>query len=349
MRIKLFIKILICALGTLIIGEGVFFFLAFNQYNAIRANPVSVLAQAKHLESENTEVFPSAGETVSTGSETALKKVTIDGKEYQQNPNVINILICGVDYMSSRANRNLGERSDTIMICAIDANQNKVTLISIHRDTRALVTKVDMETGRIINNEYNKINTAFAYGGGTSRYSYQNTVNCVEKLLNMNGQFDMSINYYVGLNIDGITHIADALGGVTLTLEDDFPGIGNKGNTVTLKGQKAIDFVRERHAFASSDLARIQHQQQFMIALAKKIQKMGAAQSVLKLFDKVTNYVDTNLNTDQMVALAMILDKVKIDLIEHATLPGQWKSPFIWPDENGMNDLIIKTYFTPVP
>ena len=260
---------------------------------------------------------------------------------------MVNILFCGIDYMSSRASRNLGERSDMIMVCAIDVPNKKATLISIPRDTRSLVNKIDINTGKTISQDYNKINTAFPYGGGSDHYAYQNTINCVQTLLNNDNQFDITINYHVGLEIDGIPNIADAVEGVSLKLEEDFPGIGNKGATVYLKGQKAIDYVRERHAFSSSDIARMGHQQQFMMALAKKIQKLGAADSILKLYNEVTKYVQTDLNTDEMVALALVLDKIDINSIEHFTVPGKWDSPFIWPDADGIKDIVLKTYYQP--
>lgn len=340
MKRVLVIKILIVSL-CILLASGVFLvILAFNQYNAIKIDPAKILSQNKQP-SMQTQSLNSAEPSQTL----KLKKININGKEYTEKPDMVNILFCGVDYMSSRADRNLGERSDMIMVCAVDIPNKKVTLISIPRDTRALVDKIDIKTGKATDKEYNKINAAFAFGGGTDRYSYQNTINCVKSLLNVDSQFNITINYYTGLNIDGIPHLANTLGGVSVKLQEDFPGIGNKGATVNLKGQKAIDFVRERHAFSNSDLARTQHQQQFMISMAKKIQNMGAADSILKLYDQVTKYIDTNMNTDEMLALALVLDKVNIDSVEHITVPGKWESPFIWPDTAEMTQTILNTYY----
>lgn len=339
----LIIKILIASLCVLFVCSVFLVILAFNQYNTIKSDPAKILSQNKRQTVQNTLSPPSAADKPPLSQ--VYKHISVNGKDYTEKKDMVNILFCGVDYMSSRADWNLGERSDMIMLCAVDIPGKKATLISIPRDTRALVHKIDANTGKATDQEYNKINAAFALGGGTDHYGYQNVMNCVKSLFDTDSQFDMAIHYYTGLNIDGVPHIADAVGGVSVKLAENFPGIGNKGATVNLKGQKAVDFVRERHAFSSSDIARMGHQQEFMISLAKKIQKMGASSSIIQLYDQVTKYVDTNLNTDQMVALALVLDKINIDSIEHTTIPGKWDSPFIWPDTAAITELVLSTYY----
>jgi len=351
MRRRSTIKVLFFALALLLAGAATLIIIAINQYNNIKSDPMKIFQQANSQATAEPQPTPSNSQQTNSSpvitQQQELKRITVDSMEYIEKPQMLSILFCGGDYMASRAGRVAGERSDMIMVCAINGSEKKATLISIPRDTRALVAKVDQNSGKVMEEQYDKINSAFAYGGGPDRYSYQNTMRCVETFLNTEGTFGISIRHYTGLNVDGIPHIADALGGVTLKLTEDFPGIGQKGETVTLKGQKAIDFVRERHAFASSDLARTQHQQAFMIALAKKVQKMGAAESIIRLYNEVTKYVNTNLITDEMVALSIILDKIDVDSIEHFTIPGEWREPFIWPDVDKMKEIMLKTYYNP--
>lgn len=50
------------------------------------------------------------------------------------------------------------------------------------------------------------------------------------------------IDYYVTMDLDGISTFNDALGGVTVTLEDDFSQIDPemvKGTTICLQGKQA--------------------------------------------------------------------------------------------------------------
>ena len=51
----------------------------------------------------------------------------------------------------------------------------------------------------------------------TEEASCENTLNAVENLLE-----GADIEYYVAMNMDAIGILNDALGGVTVTLEDDF-------------------------------------------------------------------------------------------------------------------------------
>lgn len=58
-----------------------------------------------------------------------------------------------------------------------------------------------------------------------------------------------SIDFYVAMNMDGISELNDLAGGVTVTLEDDFSSIDpamTKGTTLTLHGNQAETFVRSR-------------------------------------------------------------------------------------------------------
>ena len=58
-----------------------------------------------------------------------------------------------------------------------------------------------------------------------------------------------SIDFYVAMNMDGISELNDLAGGVTVTLEDDFSSIDpamTRGTTLTLHGEQAETFVRSR-------------------------------------------------------------------------------------------------------
>lgn len=52
-----------------------------------------------------------------------------------------------------------------------------------------------------------------------------------------------SVDFYVAMNMDGISELNDLAGGVTVTLEDDFSSIDpamTKGTTLTLPGGKTL-------------------------------------------------------------------------------------------------------------
>lgn len=81
--------------------------------------------------------------------------------------------------------------------------------------------------------------------------------------------------------------------------------------------------VRMRHAYAGGDFVRAKHQQQFMIAIAKKIKDLGAVSAVTSMFPKLIEFAETNITLDQALALAQILNDIEIDDIQYQTLEGK--------------------------
>ena len=73
------------------------------------------------------------------------------------NPNVINLLLLGVDSTEAREASSMGYRSDAIMVVSMDLVTKHVKVISIPRDS---YTKIPG------NNKKDKINHAMAFGRG---------------------------------------------------------------------------------------------------------------------------------------------------------------------------------------
>ena len=73
---------------------------------------------------------------------------------------------------------------------------------------------------------------------------------------------------YMALDMSGITALNDALGGVTVTLEEDFSSLDPqmvKGATITLRGKQAETFVRGRTGVGDgTNAARMRRQKAFM-------------------------------------------------------------------------------------
>ena len=117
---------------------------------------------------------------------------------------------------------------------------------------------------------------------------------------------------------------------------------------MTLKYQNALAFLTNRKD-TDGDTHRAARQQQFMIALAKKIKGMGPADMILSLYDELQKYVWTNLNTDQMIDFAKILTKVDIDSIDMHMITGvgeTTESYHILHDEEATLQLLLDVYYT---
>jgi LCP family protein required for cell wall assembly len=307
-NIKISVKIACTILGVLIIASAVLYFFAFTRYQEIKTDPIAV--------------FNSDSSAAQTDESASNGMINVDGKQYKEKSGLLSLLFLGIDTTAQRIAHNKGYRSDMIMICALDIIKNEATLISIPRDTYAEVCKVDENTGKVTQKVMNKINAAFAFGHGKKKYSYANAIRAVEHLMNAGNGFNLDIRYYAGIDIDGIPRLATALGGVTVKLEEDFYNIGKAGQNIVLKGQKAVDFVTDRKN-SGGDIQRIHRQQLFMLAIANRMQKIGATQSAPRLFEKISGFASTNLSVDEAVGLSIILDKMNIGSIRQVTIGGE--------------------------
>lgn len=282
---------------------------------------VYTVMQIKHLMENPEQAF--------IASPVHENDVVISGdKIFSRNSDIVNILLIGRDSDSVREERHAGERGDMLMLCSINIKTAVVTMLSIPRDTYVeKVYKLDSD-GEVISASENKINAAYSWGGGTSGHGAENQMRVVSEFLSCGGQLNVPIDYYFSIDMDGIIELCDALGGVEVTLEEDCYGlqgewmIGKKGETVTLSGRDANAFVRERHSYRAGDAMRVKHQQQFMMAVAKKIKNMGAVSAAPALYDKFMKFADTNLSLDQAVALAGLLNKMDLSTISFNSLDG---------------------------
>lgn len=253
--------------------------------------------------------------------QTSLKN-TAPIEEKEQKKEIINVLLLGLDSNESRERRNKGYRSDAIIVCSINTGTNTITMLSIPRDTKADMNKLDETTGEVLRTVTNKINAAFALGGGPEHFGAKNSMDAVASLLSCDGIYEVPINYYVSIDMDGFGKMADAVDGVQVTLDMDLPEIGSQGETVMLKGSKALKYVRERHN-VGNDYARAKRQQLFMVGFAKKVKEMGAASTAASLYDEFMQYGKTNMSLEQIIALASMLENVDLTDINYETVQGQ--------------------------
>ena len=267
---------LLAILGVLIAGAVVCVFVILgmvksNDYSALFFDP-----------DDTTSVSAETPDELQNDAPNVTTQIEYNGQTYTKNENVVNILFLGIDTNEERSEQMMGYRSDMVMVCAVDVEAKTATLISIPRDTYTTVYKRDKSTGAITEVLQQKINAAYAYGGGASHYSYQNACDCTELFLQRENELetpldftlDIPINFYAGVDMDGISKVATAVGGVEVTLDYAIPGVGSKGETVLLEGANAEEYIRNRHD-TGGDLNRAERQRIFMLSLAKKNQKYG--------------------------------------------------------------------------
>ena len=83
----------------------------------------------------------SAFKKPSTGSTITVKDS--QNIEHTQTQGVVNILLLGIDSNAAREAAHKGYRSDTMILCSFDFTNNRLNMISVPRDTRTKVNKLD--------------------------------------------------------------------------------------------------------------------------------------------------------------------------------------------------------------
>lgn len=227
--------------------------------------------------------------------------------------------------------------SDTNILMAVDTVNGYVYGASIPRDSKAIIGG----KARKINYAYNK--------GGT-------------KLLadTISEQLGIPVDYTVSVDLKGFTALVDAIGGVdfevpiNMDYDDPIQGLSIhfKKGMQHLSGADALRVVRFRHnndgtGYGSEDLGRMQTQQKFLKAVAKKMFSFENLISNPRKYAEIFGqYVDTDLSVTDLAWFGMQVLGMGVDKIDFSTLPNEWKSPYIYldPDETLA---LVNTYLNP--
>ena len=227
--------------------------------------------------------------------------------------------------------------SDTNILMAVDTVNGYVYGASIPRDSKAIIGG----KARKINYAYNK--------GGTELLA--STVS---------EQLGIPVDYTVCVNLQGFTALVDAIGGVdfevpiNMDYDDPIQGLSIhfKKGMQHLSGADALRVVRFRHnndgtGYGSEDLGRMQTQQKFLKAVAKKMLSFENLISNPRKYAEIFGqYVDTDLSVTDLAWFGMQVLGMGVDKIDFSTLPNEWKYPYIYLDPSETLTL-VNTYLNP--
>lgn len=229
--------------------------------------------------------------------------ITYNGVVYTVKQQVEAYLLMGIDVtgpvVSTPGNYN-GGQADAQFLLVLDNEAQTWQMLRLNRDSMVDVPVLDLR-GKVIGYERQQLALAHAYGDGTNN-SCQNTVDAVSALLG--GQ---SIDGYAALNMDGIAIFNDAIGGVTVTITSDFTAVDPtlvEGETITLKGQQAMEFVRTRKDVDDqTNLARMERQRIYLEAMKPQLMALSDKE-VLQAMEAVNDYLVSNIDSQTVLDLA---------------------------------------------
>lgn len=293
-------------------------------------------------------------ETAAGDTEEELPEGTVyyNGKPYAPNQALTTVLIMGIDdfeVTETGASRN-NSQADFLLLAVFNKENETCTLLQIDRDTMTDVPVLGA-LGDMAGVREEQIALAHTYGKGRED-SCENTVSAVSGLL-----YGIDIENYISLTMGGISVLNDLVGGVTVTVEDDFTGVDDtlvKGEEVTLLGDHAMTFVRARMDMADdpTNIARMGRQRTYMAALTERLRAAVRkdASFVITTAAELSDYLQSDCDIYELSDYGQQL--TDYTLTEIITPEGESKmgEKFMefYPDENALQKLVIDLFYLPV-
>lgn len=222
--------------------------------------------------------------------------VTYDGIDYRQRKNLTSILLMGIDHDSGET----GGQADFLQLIVIDDTAGTVKRLPIDRDTMTPITVLGV-LGNRSGVRTAQVSLSHGFGDGKEQ-SCELTTEAVSNLL-----LGMPVDFYLAMNLDGIAALNDMVGGVTVTLADDFstqdPTM-TQGATLTLHGDQAEIYVRSRRDVGvGTNEARMARQEQFVTKLFAQLDaQMRSDQNFSgTMFDTLSPYLTTSIGRGRLI------------------------------------------------
>lgn len=210
------------------------------------------------------------------------------------------VYISGIDTRENKLLRN--SRSDVNLLATVNPESHEILLVSIPRDYYVeTVCEPDMGC---MNGAMDKLTHTGLHGPETTEMT-------LEKL------FDTSINYNVRVNFSSLVNVVDELGGVQVYNPEAFTSVSGptfQQGDITLNGQQALAFVRERYAFTDGDRARGRNQMRVLTAIINKMVSPKILTNFTGIMNSLSSSFETNMSDKDIKAL------VQAQLAD----PAQW-------------------------
>ena len=276
------------------------------------------------------------------------KTITRDGVDYFPRQDITVMLVMGIDefgvMQSSGSSYNPGA-ADMVTLLIFDEKNEQTRILNINRDTMLDVSVLGIN-GRKAGTTFAQLAIAHTYGSGMED-SCENTRDTVSDFL-----YGITIDHYVSANMDAISLMNDAVGGVTVVVEDDFSNVDPSipMGEVTLNGQQAVSFVQTRRNLGDQlNISRMERQNTYASGFLKALRrKMDESTTFsLTLYEQVAPYIVTDCSTT--VLTSMIDRYADYEIVEIVTPAGENVKGDeyyeFYVDAQQLDDLILRLFY----
>ena len=280
--------------------------------------------------------------------------LTWQGENYRLRKRLTTILLLGIDqngFSASVGSYRNGGQADFQLLLVVDDNFKTVTPLQLDRDTMTDITVLSV-LGKPTGTRHAQLALAHGFGDGRD-LSCQLAASAVEDFL-----AGTPVNEYYAMNMDGIAPLNDAIGGVEVTLEDDFSVYDEAmtpGVTLRLKGMQAEYFVRQRYYVGDqTNASRLSRQTVYLHGAKEALsQRLHASAGFAgTLFDTLAPYTVTSMTRGYLINLANKLNGYQVLPIEtpagEHTIGSNGFMEF-HADKDALLEQIIRIFYEPSP
>ena len=285
-------------------------------------------------------------------ADTEPPEIIWNGDVYEYRDNLVTLLCLGVDGRETAVENTaigFGPRADSIYLVVLDLEQEKLTILSISRDSMTSVHVFD-SLGQDVGYYDMQLGIQYSNGDGLEQ-SCELTAAAVSRLLD-----GIPINGYCALYWRGIAYIHEVVTPVTAWVSEELqqmnPVIFPESGEVELTAEQGLYYVRSRDIWEDgSNETRSQRQREYIKALAAKgIQEIRRdPRKIFTVLRGIEEYVVTDLDAGECLALASWLKDWDLSDLDIRTLPGESRSTdfhdeyLVSPEEK--KELLIELFY----
>ncbi len=295
---------------------------------------------------ESTVLFNEQSREDDVSSRTVVK----DGIEYFPRQDITVVLFIGIDQegiaQPSLSYNNPGA-ADVVSLVIFDETNQVCNVLCLNRDTMLKMPVLGLG-GKPAGSNYGQLALSHTYGTGMED-SCENVKNTVSDFL-----MGVRIDYYVSMRMDAIGIINDTVGGVTVTVKDDFSAVDptiTKGE-YTLMGDQAMTFVRSRKDLGNQlNVSRMERQQEYISGFMKSLNaKLEASDTfALNAYNEVEDYIVTDCSVNALTSLVDRFSDYSVNEIvspKGENVRGEEYYEF-HVDKEALEDLVIRLLYAP--
>lgn len=211
-----------------------------------------------------------------------------------------------------------GLRTDSIMLASYYYGQKKLVTLNIPRDLYVYDGYENCKMGEI-----------YAYAKGREPKNPDYPPDYVASVISK--EYGINIDYWVQFNMEGEVQLVNTLGGIDIDVPDSFtdyeyptwdytgyvrPAPHFNAGMQHMDGDTALIYSRSRHSLDNgegSDFARSKRQALVLAAVMTKVKTLGIVGNlgdIEKYLTILGQNVDTNMSSDEMVAMAKLFKGV---------------------------------------